>query len=92
MYLILVYDIRMEENGEKRLRRVFKLCKKYLNHVQNSVFEGELSPAQYFELCRFIQAEIDKEKDSVIIFSSRDNRWLDKEIIGQELNNLSNII
>lgn len=92
MYFILVYDICMEDKGEKRLRRVFKLCKKYLNHVQNSVFEGELSPAQHFELSRLLQAEIDKEKDSVIIFSSRDNKWLDKEIIGQDLNNLSNII
>lgn len=92
MYTILVYDISMDENGAKRLRRVFKLCKKYLNHVQNSVFEGELSKSQRFELCRLVQSEIDEEKDSVIIFSSRDEKWLDKELIGLDLNPLDNMI
>lgn len=92
MYTILVYDISMDENGAKRLRRVFKLCKKYLNHVQNSVFEGELSKSQRFELCRLVKSEIDEEKDSVIIFSSRDEKWLDKELIGLDLNPLDNMI
>ena len=41
MYLVLVYDITM--GGKKILPRVFKTCKKYLFHIQNSVFEGELS-------------------------------------------------
>ena len=43
MYVILVYDIDLEEKeGQKVLRNVFKICKKYLVHIQNSVFEGEL--------------------------------------------------
>ena len=43
MYIILVYDINLEEKeGQKVLRNVFKTCKKYLIHIQNSVFEGEL--------------------------------------------------
>ena len=38
MYIILVYDINLEENGgQKVLRKVFKTCKKYLIHIQNSV-------------------------------------------------------
>ena len=46
MYIILVYDINLEENeGQKVLRRVFKTCKKYLVHIQNSVFEGDISEA-----------------------------------------------
>ena len=41
MYVILVYDINLEEKeGQKVLRNVFKTCKKYLVHIQNSVFEG----------------------------------------------------
>ena len=42
MYLIVIYDIKQEENYAKRQRYVFKTCKKYLVHIQNSVFEGEL--------------------------------------------------
>ena len=42
MYVILVYDINLEEKaGQKILNKVFKTCKKYLIHIQNSVFEGE---------------------------------------------------
>ena len=42
MYVILVYDINLEEKeGQKVLRNVYKICKKYLVHIQNSVFEGE---------------------------------------------------
>ena len=33
MYVILIYDISGENNGEKRLGRVFKMCKKYLTHI-----------------------------------------------------------
>ena len=40
MYVILVYDISTEGNGQKRWNRVFKLCKQNLIHIQKSVFEG----------------------------------------------------
>ena len=43
MYVILVYDIKSDEGGAKALNKTFKICKKYLTHIQNSVFEGELS-------------------------------------------------
>lgn len=43
MYVILVYDIICDEKGKKILPKVFKICKKYLVHIQNSVFEGNIS-------------------------------------------------
>jgi|GEM_PF-6887624 len=36
MYIILVYDIVMDDKGKKILPKVYKLCKKYLSHIQNS--------------------------------------------------------
>lgn len=39
MYVVLVYDISQEKNGAKRWSKVFKISKKYLSHIQNSVFE-----------------------------------------------------
>ena len=51
MYVILVYDINLEDKeGQKVLRNVFKTCKKYLVHIQNSVFEGELLESQAIKL------------------------------------------
>ncbi len=47
MYVILVYDISGDNGGEKILTKVFKICKKYLTHIQNSVFEGEISEVHY---------------------------------------------
>ncbi|MCK9625219.1 MAG: CRISPR-associated endonuclease Cas2 [Bacteroidales bacterium] len=87
MYIILVYDI-----GEKRVGKVLKLCRKYLNWVQNSVFEGEISEVKLMELKYNILNIMKKEYDSVIIFKTRQEKWLDKEIIGKEKQNLDTFL
>ena len=83
MYVVLVYDVSQEENGARRWSRIFKICKKYLTHIQNSVFEGELSKAQLTQLQKELNEYIDKELDSVIIFKSRQQKCLDKEFWGR---------
>ena len=84
MYIVLVYDVSQEENGARRWSRIFKICKKYLTHIQNSVFEGELSKGQLAQLQNELKEYIDKELDSVIIFKSRQEKWLDKEFWGRK--------
>lgn len=84
MYVVLVYDISKEDNGQRRWSRVFKICKKYLTHIQNSVFEGEVSRAQLEKLKQELKPFINRQLDSVIIFKSRQERWLDKEFWGKE--------
>ena len=84
MYVVLVYDISQEENGARRWSRIFKICKKYLSHIQDSVFEGELSNAQLESLKQELNRYIDKELDSVILFKSRQENWLDNEFWGKE--------
>ncbi|MDU5236313.1 MAG: CRISPR-associated endonuclease Cas2 [Finegoldia magna] len=88
MYIILVYDISNENNGQRRWNRVFKICKQYLNHIQNSVFEGEILESDLFKLKKKIKKEIDEKIDSVIIFKSRNERWLEKDILGTEIDDL----
>ena len=56
MYVILVYDIKLDTGGARVLRNIFKICKRYLTHVQNSVFEGELSVSSVKKL----QYELDE--------------------------------
>lgn len=82
MYVILVYDIKLDESGAKVLRNVFKICKKYLSHIQNSTFEGEMNVSSLNKLQFELQKWIRKDKDSVILFKSRDSRWLNKEFWG----------
>ena len=51
MYVILVYDINLEnKEGQRVLRNVFKTCKKYLVHIQNSVFEADLDYSSFLKL------------------------------------------
>ena len=84
MYIILVYDINLEEKeGQKVLRNVFKTCKKYLVHIQNSVFEGELLESQLIKLKLELNKYIRKDKDSIIVFKSRNQRWMEKIFFGK---------
>lgn len=84
MYVILVYDINLEEKeGQRVLRKVFKTCKKYLVHIQNSVFEGELLESQAIKLKAELDEYIRENKDSVILFKSRSQKWLEKEFLGK---------
>lgn len=87
MYVILVYDI-----GEKRVGKMLKLCRKYLYWIQNSVFEGEITSVKLKELKYKAGRIMDEEVDSLIIFSSRNHEWLDKEIVGQERSTLDHIL
>ena len=83
MYVILVYDV-----GEKRVGKMLKLCRRYLNWIQNSVFEGSLSELKLKELIFEARQLMDESHDSLIIFISRNERWLDKQVIGCERNTL----
>ncbi len=87
MYIILVYDI-----GEKRVGKMLKLCRKYINWIQNSVFEGEITEVKLKELIYRAKRIMDEETDSLIIFSSRNQNWLEKQIIGHERSTLDHIL
>jgi CRISPR-associated protein Cas2 len=87
MYVILVYDI-----GEKRVGKMLKHCRKYLNWIQNSVFEGEITEVKLKEMVFDAKKIMKEEEDSLIIFKSRNERWLDKEVIGQERMSTDNFL
>jgi CRISPR-associated protein Cas2 len=87
MYVILVYDV-----SEKRVGKMLKLCRRYLNWIQNSVFEGDITEVKLKELIFLAKNIMKLEEDSLIIFSSRTEKFLDKQIIGKEKSSLDNII
>lgn len=88
MYIIAVYDVE-----QKRCGKMLKLCRSYLHHIQNSVFEGEITEARLEELkikAKKIMNEDDE--DSLILFKSRNEKWLDREIIGTEKRPVDNVL
>jgi len=87
MYVIAVYDI-----GEKRVGKMLKLCRRYLNWIQNSVFEGEITEVKLEELKLCSLKIMNAETDSLIIFKARQEKWLEKEIVGKELSKLDNML
>lgn len=88
MYVILVYDI-----GEKRVGMMLKLCRKYLSWIQNSVFEGEITEVKLKELKIKASMIMEEENsDSLIIFKTRNEKWLDKEIVGKERGETGNFL
>ncbi|MEC5146596.1 CRISPR-associated endonuclease Cas2 [Chitinophaga sp. 212800010-3] len=87
MYIILVYDIE-----EKRVGKMLKLCRQYLNWIQNSVFEGELTEVKLKELLQKAKGIMDTDADSIIVFKSRQEKWLEKQVLGKEKNEIDNIL
>ena len=78
MYYVAVYDIEVER-GPKML----KLFRQYLSWVQNSVFEGELTGAQFEEL-RVAAEHLMAGADSVIFYAMRDERYVERTALGEE--------
>lgn len=71
---------------------MLKLCRKYLNWIQNSVFEGEITKVKLKELIHEAKEIMDEEEDSLIIFKSRQEKWLEKQIVGIEKSGLEQFI
>ncbi|BCI62870.1 MULTISPECIES: CRISPR-associated endonuclease Cas2 [Bacteroidales] len=87
MYVILVYDF-----GEKRVAKMLKLCRRYLNWVQNSVFEGEISDVRLKELLMYIKMFMKVNEDSIIIFKTASQVFMERQIIGRQLGSTDNFL
>lgn len=71
MYVIVVYDVGIERVDSAR-----HILKQYLIWIQNSVFEGEISIGKLEEMRILISYIINKEKNSVIVYSLNNPSWL----------------
>jgi len=66
MFVLVSYDVKTSEpGGNKRLRRVAKVCRNHGQRVQFSVFECIVDPAQWTRLRQQLLDEIDEEVDSL---------------------------
>jgi CRISPR-associated protein Cas2 len=66
MLVLICYDVStLEPAGQRRLRRVAKVCKDYGQRAQLSVFECEVDPAQWTVLRDKLLKEVNLEEDSL---------------------------
>lgn len=73
MLILVSYDVSTETRaGQKRLRRVAKVCARYGQRVQKSVFECKVNQAQYEQLERDLLAEIDEQEDNLRLYRLTD--------------------
>ncbi len=77
MFVILVYDF-----NEKRVSKALKICRRYLTWVQNSVFEGEISEANYKKILLELRRIIKKDEDSVLIYKFRTKNYFERQSLG----------
>jgi CRISPR-associated protein Cas2 len=87
MYVIVVYDV-----NEKRVGRALKVCRQFLNWVQNSVFEGETTPAKLKELKLRLKKVMNEKEDSVLFYVFAEQRLMDKQVLGQERNSTDSFL
>lgn len=88
MYYIAVYDIA----NKKRLPRVLKIFRRFMFWIQNSSFEGELTEGQFKELKSNLKEVVKKEEDSILFFYSEKKKFISREVMGFEKNEITNFI
>jgi CRISPR-associated protein Cas2 len=79
MYVVIVYDI-----GVERVNKVCKTLRRRLTWVQNSVFEGEISEADFAKIQVDLLKIINSERDSVLCYCINNPKGWEKRVIGQE--------
>ncbi|MGW9046836.1 CRISPR-associated endonuclease Cas2 [Streptomyces lydicus] len=87
MFVILVYDTAVERNP-----KVLKACRKYLHWTQRSVFQGELSTAQYRALITTLRTTIDPDYDSIVTYTTRSPDMIDTTTLGVALGGPGDIL
>ena len=87
VYVVVCYDV-----GVSRVNKVRIFLKQYLDWIQNSVFEGELTKSKLREVEAGLKGIIDENEDSIVIYQVRDRGTLKRKCIGEPKVELSTIL
>ena len=78
MLVLVTYDVNTEDKaGQRRLRRVARVCSNHGQRVQKSVFECVVDAAHWVKLKADLAIEIEPERDS-LRFYFLGNNWQDR--------------
>lgn len=87
MYVIMVYDA-----APKRGVKILKYLRQHLVWIQNSVFEGEVTKAQFEEIKHTIREIINEEVDSIIYYTFDSRNYTKRGVLGIEKNETDSFI
>ncbi len=79
MYVIVVYDVASERVG-----KVCKSLRRHLTWIQNSVFEGEVSEADFKKIRLALQEIVEPTSDSVLFYCIANPKGWEKRVLGRE--------
>lgn len=77
-YAFVFYDV-----NEKRVQKVFKVCKKYLSHFQFSVFRGDITLSKLIQLENELKKVINDAEDFVCIIKLMNDNVFGEDILGK---------
>ena len=77
MFIILAYDV-----SSTRGQKVMKTCRKYLHHVQKSVFEGVITEAKLKQLQQELKKIMILDRDKLCIYCMDSVKYASKIQIG----------
>lgn len=86
-YAFIFYDV-----NQKRVHRVFKICKKYFIHHQNSVFRGDITPSKLIKLKQELKEVVVPSEDFVSIIKLISRKSFTEETIGENKKNTNSLI
>ncbi|MCL6562807.1 MAG: CRISPR-associated endonuclease Cas2 [Firmicutes bacterium] len=87
MFVILVYDAEA-----RRDPKVLKICRKYLDWIQNSVFEGDITEAKLKKLKRELEKVIDHRRDYIVFYTTENMTIVRRETLGSPKTMEGNIL
>ncbi|MGC9200971.1 MAG: CRISPR-associated endonuclease Cas2 [Candidatus Aenigmatarchaeota archaeon] len=77
MYVIVVYDVNVN-----RVSKVCQFLRTYLNWIQNSVFEGELTESELMRVEIGLKEIINENEDSIVIYTFPNMKVIERKFIG----------
>lgn len=81
MFVIITYDV-----GEKRVGKVCKKLRSYLDWTQNSVFEGEITKGKLNQCLSELNQIVNDKEDSIYLYKVENPKSIKKLVFGQEKN------
>jgi CRISPR-associated protein Cas2 len=77
-YVIIVYDVKAE-----RTPKFLKYLRRYLTHVQNSVFEGQITDGTLTEVKTKLESMLEIG-ESVMVYEMSSESYVDRSVFGED--------
>jgi len=77
-YVIIVYDVQAE-----RTPKFLKYLRRYLTHVQHSVFEGELTAGTLADVKSTLESMLEP-RESVMCYQMSSEDYVDRTVFGED--------